>query len=128
MYWLTPFHYLLEAFLGVAIHDQPVQCESGEFARYQPPPNQSCEDYTAPYIQQAGGYVRTGDGGICEFCQYATGDEFGAGFSVYYSNIWRDFGIFCGFIVFNYAVVYVGTWLRFKGKNPFKKLMMKKKK
>ncbi|KXH44175.1 ABC-2 type transporter [Colletotrichum simmondsii] len=128
MYWLTPFHYLLEAFLGVAIHDQPVQCESGEFARYQPPPNQSCEDYTAPYIQQAGGYVRTGDGGICEFCQYATGDEFGAGFSVYYSNIWRDFGIFCGFIVFNYAVVYVGTWLRFKGKNPFKKLMKKKKK
>ncbi|KAK7450717.1 hypothetical protein CaCOL14_007078 [Colletotrichum acutatum] len=127
MYWLTPFHYLLEAFLGVAIHDQPVQCESGEFARYQPPPNQSCEDYTAPYIQQAGGYVQTGDGGICEFCQYATGDEFGAGFSVYYSNIWRDFGIFCGFIVFNYAVVYVGTWLRFKGKNPFKKLMMKKK-
>ncbi|KAK0368141.1 ABC-2 type transporter [Colletotrichum limetticola] len=128
MYWLTPFHYLLEAFLGVAIHDQPVQCESGEFARYQPPPNQSCEDYTAPYIQQAGGYVLTGDGGICEFCQYATGDEFGAGFSVYYSNIWRDFGIFCGFIVFNYVVVYVGTWLRFKGKNPFKKLMMKKKK
>ncbi|OHE92682.1 ABC-2 type transporter [Colletotrichum orchidophilum] len=127
MYWLTPFHYLLEAFLGVAIHEQPVQCEAGEFARYQPPPNQSCEDYTAPYIQQAGGYVRTGDGGICEFCQYATGDEFGAGFSVYYSNIWRDFGIFCGFIVFNYTVVYFGTWLKFKGKNPFKNVMMKKK-
>ncbi|KZL65293.1 ABC-2 type transporter [Colletotrichum tofieldiae] len=127
MYWLTPFHYLLEAFLGVAIHNQPVQCDAGEFARYQPPPNQSCEEYTQPYIQQAGGYVRTGEGGICEFCQYATGDEFGMGFSVYYSNIWRDFGIFCGFIVFNYFVVYLGTWLKFKGKNPFKKMMMKKK-
>ncbi|KAK2036370.1 ABC-2 type transporter [Colletotrichum somersetense] len=126
MYWLTPFHYLLEAFLGVAIHNQPVQCEAGEFARYQPPPNQSCEQYTQPYIQQAGGYVQTGVGGICEFCQYATGDQFGAGFDVYYSNIWRDFGIFCGFIVFNYFVVYIGTWLKFKGKNPFKKVIKKK--
>ncbi|EFQ33720.1 ABC-2 type transporter [Colletotrichum graminicola] len=127
MYWLTPFHYLLEAFLGVAIHDQPVQCEAGEFARYQPPPNQSCEEYTQPYIQQAGGYVQTGEGGICEFCQYATGDQFGTGFNVYYSNIWRDFGIFCGFIIFNYFVVYLGTWLKFKGNNPFKKMIMKKK-
>jgi len=127
MYWLTPFHYLLEAFLGVAIHDQPVQCEAGEFARYQPPPNQSCEEYTQPYIQQAGGYVQTGEGGVCEFCQYATGDQFGAGFNVYYSNIWRDFGIFCGFIVFNYFVVYLGTWFKFKGKNPFKKMITKKK-
>ncbi|OBR13033.1 ABC-2 type transporter [Colletotrichum higginsianum IMI 349063] len=124
MYWLTPFHYLLEAFLGVAIHEQPVRCAPDEFARYQPPPNQSCEEYTQPYIQQAGGFVQTGDGGVCEFCQYAVGDEFGAGFSVYYSNIWRDFGIFCGFIVFNYLVVYLGTWLKFRGKNPFKKIML----
>ncbi|KAF3809967.1 Brefeldin A resistance protein [Colletotrichum gloeosporioides] len=122
MYWLSPFHYLLEAFLGAAIHDQPVQCQPGEFARFQPPPNQSCQDYAQSYIAQAGGYVQTGEGGICEFCQYATGDEFGAGFSVYYSNIWRDFGIFCGFIAFNYFIVFVGTWLKFKGKNPLKSL------
>ncbi|KAK6211316.1 abc-2 type transporter [Colletotrichum tabaci] len=124
MFPLSPFRYLLEAFLGVAIHEQPVRCAPDEFARYQPPPNQSCEEYTQPYIQQAGGFVQTGDGGVCEFCQYAVGDEFGAGFSVYYSNIWRDFGIFCGFIVFNYLVVYLGTWLKFRGKNPFKKIMM----
>ncbi|OLN87511.1 Brefeldin A resistance protein [Colletotrichum chlorophyti] len=127
MYWLTPFHYLLEAFLGVAIHNQPVQCEPDEFARFQPPPDQSCEEYTQPYIQEAGGYVQTGDGGVCEFCQYATGDEFGAGFSVYYGNIWRDFGIFCAFIAFNYTVVYLGTWLKFKGKNPLKTIMAKRK-
>ncbi|WQF80896.1 Putative ABC transporter-like, ATP-binding domain, AAA+ ATPase domain, CDR ABC transporter [Colletotrichum destructivum] len=128
MLHLSPFRYLLEAFLGVAIHEQPVRCAPDEFARYQPPPNQSCEEYTQPYIQQAGGFVQTGDGGVCEFCQYAVGDEFGAGFSVYYSNIWRDFGIFCGFIVFNYLVVYLGTWLKFRGKNPFKKIMMMKTK
>ncbi|KAF6844228.1 ABC transporter [Colletotrichum musicola] len=127
MYHLSPFHYLLEAFLGAVIHNQPVECSAGEFARFQPPPNQSCEQYAQSYIEQAGGYVRTGEGGICEFCQYATGDQFGAGFSVYYSNIWRDFGIFCGFIVFNYLAVFVGTWLKFRGKNPVKAIKMKGK-
>ncbi|KAI9167899.1 ABC multidrug transporter atrF [Paramyrothecium foliicola] len=128
MYWLSPFHYLVEGFLGAVIHDQPVECSTSEYARFSPPPNQSCENYVGPFIEQAGGYVRTGSDGLCEFCQYATGDEFGAGFSVYYSNIWRDFGIFCGFIVFNYFVIYVATWLRFKGKNPLKRVPKIKKK
>ncbi|KAK7421621.1 ATP-binding cassette transporter snq2 [Neonectria punicea] len=128
MYWLSPFHYLLEAFLGAAIHDQDVKCKPNELARFSPPPNQSCDEYVAAYIEQAGGYVQTGARGVCEFCQYATGDDFGRGFSVYYRNIWRDFGIFCGFIVFNYAVVYLATWLRFRGKNPVKVLQRKRMK
>ncbi|KAI0132440.1 ABC drug exporter AtrF [Xylariales sp. AK1849] len=120
MYWLTPFHYLLEAFLAVSIHDQPVQCSEGEYARFMAPPGQTCDSYVQSYISQAGGYVQTGADGLCEFCQYASGDQFGGQFSVYYSNIWRDFGIVCGFILFNYAVVYFATFLRFRGKNPLK--------
>ncbi|KAF3355139.1 hypothetical protein VdG1_04351 [Verticillium dahliae VDG1] len=127
MYWLSPFHYLLEAFLAAVIHDQPVQCASEEFARFEAPNGLSCDEYVQPFIAEAGGYVQTASDGLCEFCQYATGDEFGVGFSVYYRNIWRDFGIFCGFIAFNYAVVYLATWLRFKGKNPLKGFMAKRK-
>ncbi|KAL6855609.1 ATP-binding cassette transporter snq2 [Amphichorda felina] len=126
MYWLSPFHYLLEGFLGAAIHKQPVECADNELAKFDPPPGKTCEEYAGPYTEQAGGYVRTGAGGMCEFCQYANGDQFGRGFSVYYSHIWRDFGIFCAFIVFNYAVVYFATWLRFKGKNPIKSFMVKR--
>ncbi|KAI1408175.1 ABC-2 type transporter [Hypoxylon sp. FL1857] len=118
MYWLTPFHYLLEAFLATAIHNQPVRCNAGEYARFQAPPGQDCESYVGNYITRAGGYVQTGADGLCEFCQYATGDEFGRQFSVYYSNIWRNFGIVCAFIVFNYVIVYLATYLRFRGKNP----------
>ena len=127
MYWASPFHYLLEAMLAVIIHDQPVRCNQGEFARFAAPPGQTCQSYTRPYITQAGGYVQVGADGLCELCQYATGDQFGRGFSVYYSNIWRDFGICLGFIFFNYAVVYLSTCWRFKGKNPFKAVMMKRK-
>ncbi|KAL2760222.1 hypothetical protein ACRALDRAFT_2024250 [Sodiomyces alcalophilus JCM 7366] len=121
MYWLSPFHYLLEAFLAAAVHGQPVECARDELARFDAPDGMSCDEYVQPYIEQVGmGYVRTGGDGMCEFCQYATGDEFGRTFSVYYRNIWRDFGIFCGFIAFNYAVVYFATWLRFRGRNPLK--------
>ncbi|KAL6824697.1 ABC-2 type transporter [Trichoderma sp. SZMC 28015] len=125
MYWLSPFHYLLEAFLGAAIHDHPVQCSSSEFARFSAPPGQTCQSYTASFINQSGGYVQTAADGLCEFCQYATGDQFGLGFSVEYSHIWRDFGIFCGFIAFNYGVVYFSTWLKFSARNPFKIVMTK---
>jgi ATP-binding cassette, subfamily G (WHITE), member 2, SNQ2 len=127
MYWLTPFHYLLEAMLAATIHNQPVRCDMSEFARFTAPPGQTCESYTRSFIQQAGGYVQVGADGLCEFCQYSTGDEFGRSFSVFYGNIWRDFGIFCAFIGFNYFVVYAATWLRFKGKNPLKGFMMKRK-
>lgn len=127
MYWLSPFHYILEGFLGAVIHKQPVQCKQNEFALFRPPPGQSCDEYVQPFIAQGGGYVQTGADGMCEFCQFATGDEFGASFSVYYSHIWRDFGIVAGFVVFNYAVVFLATWLRFRGKNPFKGLLQKRK-
>ncbi|RFU75353.1 brefeldin a resistance [Trichoderma arundinaceum] len=125
MYHLSPFTYLMEAFLGAAIHDHPVQCNSSEFARFSAPPGQTCESYAGSYISQAGGYVQTAADGLCEFCQYATGDQFGVGFNVEYSHIWRDFGIFCGFIVFNYSLVYFFTFLKFKAKNPFKVVMAK---
>ena len=62
-----------------------------------------------------GGYVQVGQDGICEFCQYANGDEFGRGFSVYYSNLWRDFGFFWAYILFNFAIVFFCSWLYLSG-------------
>ncbi|XXG97717.1 Flocculation suppression protein [Hypoxylon texense] len=137
MYWLTPFHYLLEAFLATAIHEQPVNCKESEFARFQPPNNgTTCLSYMARgldatagvdrYSLPTGGYVDNGNAvwpDQCRYCQYDTGDQFGDQFSVYYDNIWRDFGIVWAYIVFNYAVVYLATYLRFRGKNPFPGLL-----
>lgn len=76
MYQVTPFHYLLEGLLGVAVHDVQIVCEPQEFARFSAPPGETCQSYAGPYVAQAGGYLQTGAGGICEFCQYATGDQF----------------------------------------------------
>ena len=115
MYYLTPFRYLLEGFLSVAIHDQPVRCAPNEFARFPPPPGQNCSSYTQAFIAQAGGYVQDGANGLCEFCQYANGDEFGRGFNVYYHQKWLDYGVFWAFCGFNFAVVFVCSWLYLGG-------------
>ncbi|KAF1982123.1 hypothetical protein K402DRAFT_397857 [Aulographum hederae CBS 113979] len=115
MYWLTPFKYLLEGFLGLLLSGQPVRCDPQEMAMFPPPPGQSCQSYAGPYAQMAGGYVQDMEGGLCGFCQYADGDQFAASFNVFREFVWRDFGIFWAFIVFNFAVVYACSWLYLGG-------------
>ena len=58
--------------------------------------------------------------GNCGFCQYATGDAFAASFNVFPRYIWRDFGIMWIYIFFNFAVVFVCTWLYLDGARKIK--------
>lgn len=95
MYWLTPFHYLLEGFLALLVRGQKIQCSENELAKFLPPPGQDCQTYAGSFAQRSGGYVQTQPNGDCGFCQYATGDAFAASFNVFESHIWRDFGIVC---------------------------------
>lgn len=120
MYYLTPFRYILDGFLGVAVHGRPVICSSTELARFTPPPGQTCQSYTQAFIAQAGGYVQNGTDGLCEFCQYANGDEFAAGFNVHYSDKWLDYGVTWAFCVFNFMVVFLCTWLYLGGMKKLK--------
>ncbi|BDD56334.1 hypothetical protein MAP00_001804 [Monascus purpureus] len=47
MYWLTPFHYLLEGLLGLIMHEAPVRCIEREEAVRTAPPNSTCEGYSS---------------------------------------------------------------------------------
>lgn len=115
MYYLSPFTYVVEGFLSVAAHGRPVICASNEFARFPAPPGQTCQSYTASFIAQAGGYVQNGSNGLCEFCQYANGDEFLKGFNLSYDRRWLDYGVFAAYCVFNFVVVFAASWLYLGG-------------
>ncbi|KAJ5612583.1 CDR ABC transporter [Penicillium lagena] len=121
MYWLTPFHYLLEGFLGVVTHNIPVRCLPREEARFSTPSGMSCQQYAGAYANQSGGYVRDIGGGMCAFCQYSTGDQFAASFNVFYSHKWRDYGIFWGYVIFNFALVFALSWLYLHGVRDMKR-------
>lgn len=115
MYYADPFRYLLGGMVGAAVHGRPVICSDNEYARFPPPPGQTCESYTAAFVRQAGGYVRNGTNGLCEFCQYANGDEFAATFNIFYKDKWFHFGIFWVFVGFNFVLAFVCTWLYLGG-------------
>jgi ATP-binding cassette subfamily G (WHITE) protein 2 (SNQ2) len=97
MYWLTPFHYLLEGFLALLVSGQEIQCSESELAIFSPPPGQDCQTYAGSFAQQSGGYVQVQPDGQCGYCQYATGDAFAASFNVFERYVWRDYGIVCRF-------------------------------
>ncbi|KAK4983719.1 ATP-binding cassette transporter snq2 [Elasticomyces elasticus] len=121
MYWVTPFHYLLEALLALVTHNVPVRCDATELASFAAPPGYTCESYAGPYVAKAGGYVITQANGLCGLCQYANGDEFAASFNVFFANVWRDYGIFWIYIIFNFAVVFVCSWLYLQGAKDIKR-------
>ncbi|PYI14241.1 ABC transporter [Aspergillus violaceofuscus CBS 115571] len=127
MYWLTPFHYLLEGFLGVVTHNVPVRCVSREESLFSPPPGSTCQDYAGAYASQAGGYVHDAADGLCAFCQYVDGDVFAASFNVFYSHKWRDYGIFWAFVVFNFMAVFFFSWLYLQGIGDIRKWFSKRK-
>ncbi|KAI4187797.1 MAG: hypothetical protein L6R41_002564 [Letrouitia leprolyta] len=128
MYYLTPFRYILDGFLGVAVHDRPVNCEYSEMAHFPHPPGQTCGSYTNQFIAMAGGYVQnsTRNIGECDFCQYSTGDEFARGFNVKYSQRWLDYGVTFAYIGFNFAIVFLASWLYLGGTKKVKNLFSPK--
>ncbi|OOF99116.1 hypothetical protein ASPCADRAFT_140778 [Aspergillus carbonarius ITEM 5010] len=115
MYWLTPFHYLLEGFLGVVVHGVPLRCVSREESRFSPPSGMTCQEYAGSYASQVGGYVQDAGNGLCAFCEYSVGDNFAASFNVFYSHKWRNYGIFWAYVIFNFMAVFFFSWLYLHG-------------
>ncbi|PWY91900.1 ABC transporter [Aspergillus sclerotioniger CBS 115572] len=115
MYWLTPFHYLLEGFLGVVVHGVPLRCVSREESQFTPPSGMTCQEYAGSYASQVGGYVQDAGNGLCAFCQYSVGDNFAASFNVFYSHKWRNYGIFWAYVIFNFMAVFFFSWLYLHG-------------
>ncbi|KXN81251.1 Brefeldin A resistance protein [Leucoagaricus sp. SymC.cos] len=113
MYHLSPYTYLIEALLGQAIGRMEINCSSTEFVTVDPPSGQTCGSFLQEYISRSGGYITNSDATTgCQYCSARTTDQWmGPNFNIYYTNHWRDFGIFWGYIVFNTICVYLFTYL-----------------
>lgn len=102
--------------MGSLLHDQPVMCAQDELAIFNPPPGQSCGEYAANFLQTAVGYLSNpGATESCGYCQYTTGDNYLASINISYDFRWQSFGIFLGFVISNYALVYLMVYSRVRG-------------
>ncbi|KAJ7018816.1 pleiotropic drug resistance ABC transporter [Mycena alexandri] len=112
MYHVSPFTYLTEALLGQALGRRAIVCSAVEFVHMNPPSGETCGQYLAPYIAQAGGYLTNANAtSACEFCTTATTDQFlGLSFNIFYSNHWRDAGLLFAYIGINIIGIYALTY------------------
>ncbi|KAF9937254.1 hypothetical protein BGZ65_001623 [Modicella reniformis] len=108
MYWLDPYHYIIEALVSVQLHDVPVRCASEEFSIFNVPLGQTCQSYAAAFMEKASGYINNpNDTANCQYCQYEYGQDFYSALSMDFANRWRNLGIMCIYLAFNIIMVMV---------------------
>ncbi|ORX88825.1 hypothetical protein K493DRAFT_235423 [Basidiobolus meristosporus CBS 931.73] len=107
MYWIDPLHYWVEGLVVNELHELPVRCSAREFVTFNPPPGQTCLQYAGSFLSKAPGYLQNPNATVaCNYCSYERGDNFYEPLGWSYSNRWRNFGILCGFWIFN--VLFTG--------------------
>jgi len=112
MYRVSPFTYLVDAMLSVAVANTDVVCAANEFRHFAPRAGQTCGEYMAPWISVMGGYlVDNSTTTECSFCSISSTNQFLVAISSSYDKRWRNFGILWVFIIFNaFAAVFL-YWL-----------------
>ncbi|KAK5173259.1 uncharacterized protein LTR77_001940 [Saxophila tyrrhenica] len=88
-----------------------VECANDEISAFPPPPGQTCGEYLAPYLRQAGGNLQNpGSTTECRYCALTNADQFLASVNISYSERWRDFGLMWVYVFFNIGVAIVLYW------------------
>ncbi|GAB5587019.1 ATP-binding cassette transporter snq2 [Umbelopsis nana] len=113
LYWLVPYHYVIEGLVTNVLEGDIVHCNENDFFTLIAPPSQTCAQYLAPYFQNDPGYVdNPNDTTACKVCQYTDGsDYYSQNIGWNFANRWRDFGIVCAYCVFNIATFAFFVWL-----------------
>ncbi|KAH7142059.1 ABC-2 type transporter-domain-containing protein [Dactylonectria macrodidyma] len=112
MYRISPFTYMTTAMMSAAVANTNVVCAPNELVRFATPTGQTCGEYLSDYILKAGGYIENPDAtDMCAFCTVGDTNKYLAGSRTYYSERWRNFGIFLIYIVFNMAGAVFIYWL-----------------
>jgi ATP-binding cassette subfamily G (WHITE) protein 2 (SNQ2) len=117
LYYLNPATYWIGGVLAATMPDIPVQCAPAEATYFIPPANQSCSSFAGAWVQKAGGYLLDPSStDQCGWCQYRTGEEYLGTVNLSGKDKWGYFGIFLGFCISNWVLVYFFVYtVRVKG-------------
>ncbi|KAI1407230.1 ATP-binding cassette transporter [Hypoxylon sp. FL1857] len=129
-YNVSPLFYFVEGIATNALHGLDIRCLDSEISVFYAPGNQTCGEYAAAFFgsSSAQGYLVDGNAtGDCAYCPYANGDEYLKQYDFDYGNRARNVGIFIGFIMFNYAVATVATYLIFIHKWKMPRISLRRK-
>jgi ABC-type multidrug transport system permease subunit len=112
LYRVSPFTYMTSSMIATAVANSKVECASVEFMQFAPPSSTTCGQFMGPYMQQVGGYLRDENAtDMCSFCTISDTNVYLAQSKVFYSERWRNFGIFMVYSVFNLGGALFVYWL-----------------
>ncbi|KAI8983430.1 ABC-2 type transporter-domain-containing protein [Pilobolus umbonatus] len=119
MYWLDPYHYVIEGLVVNVMHDVKVVCSGSDFIQIPVPSGETCGAYMSEFFATAGnGYIENENAtDMCNYCPYTRGQQYyenSIGWS--FDNRWRDFGILCAYYVFNVVAFLFFVFLFRKAK------------
>ncbi|PYI08307.1 hypothetical protein BO78DRAFT_405795 [Aspergillus sclerotiicarbonarius CBS 121057] len=115
-YNVSPLFYLIEGIGTNAMHSLQIACRPSELTTFHAPAGETCASYTAAFFGLANstGYLVDPDAtGQCEYCTYANGDQYVKQYAMSHSQRGKNVGIFIGFILFNYTMAVLATYLIF---------------
>jgi len=111
MYRVSPFTYLISAFLTTGLAQTTVHCSPLEFIMLSPPVGQTCTQYLSAFMDLAGGTLANPDAvQQCLYCPVANTDTLLAGINAFYGERWRNLGLLWVYVVFNAGAAMALYW------------------
>jgi len=127
MYRANPFTYLIQGILSTGLANTEVICATEEYLHFDPPSGETCGTFMKEYMSTAGGYLTDSNATSgCLYCQMASTNDFLTSVNSFFSQRWRNFGIFIAFIAINIILtVAFYFWARVPKGNREKKKVKK---
>ncbi|KAH7110041.1 ABC-2 type transporter-domain-containing protein [Dactylonectria estremocensis] len=108
MYRVSPFTYWIGGIVSTALHGRQITCSVKETSEFNPPSGSTCGEYLEPFLQEAPGTLQNPNAReLCRYCSVRTADQYLAAFQIYWSDRWRNYGIFWAYIWFNIMMAIV---------------------
>jgi ABC-type multidrug transport system permease subunit len=111
---LDPFHYYIEGLTVNELDGYQVHCNQRDLLVFNPPPGQTCGQYSQEFLTYAPGYLANpNDSQLCGYCPYTVGNDYFDTLGWSASHKWRNLGIIAAFWIFNIIVfLYLVYWNR----------------
>ncbi|KAH7186610.1 ABC-2 type transporter-domain-containing protein [Fusarium oxysporum] len=108
MYRVSPFTYWIGGIVSTALHGRQITCSEKETSEFNPPSGSTCGEYLEPFLQEAPGTLQNPNAREqCRYCSVSTADQYLAASQIYWSERWRNYGIFWAYIGFNIMMAIV---------------------
>jgi len=110
LYWIDPYHYIVEGLVTTQLYNLEVRCATAEFNIFQPPAGQSCQTFAAAFLARASGYINNPNAmSDCQYCQYSKGQDFYKNLNMDFEHRWRNVGISLIYLCSNVTLILLGV-------------------